>query len=42
MEERKKEYNGIWKTMGCLLSLVAIFGIFFLLGLGMYYLIMGF
>jgi hypothetical protein len=42
MEERKKEYNGIWKTAGCLLSLVAIFGIIFLLGLGMYYLIMGF
>ncbi|MHA7862849.1 hypothetical protein [Flagellimonas marinaquae] len=27
MQEKEKEYNGIWKQLGCILSLVAILGI---------------
>ena len=42
METKEKEYNGIWKIVGMLLSLVAIFGILFLLGMGLYFLIGGY
>lgn len=40
MEE--KEYNGIWRQIGCILSLVAILGIIALFVMGFYLLIQGF
>ena len=40
MEE--KEYSGIWKQAGCILSLVAILGIIALFVMGFYLLIQGF
>jgi hypothetical protein len=39
MQEKEKEYNGFWKQLGCILSLVAIFGIIALLIIGFYLLI---
>lgn len=42
MEKRNKEYNGIWKTTGCLLSVVALLGLVFLFGLGLYFLLKGY
>lgn len=39
MQEKEKEYNGIWKQIGCILSLVAIFGIITLVIIGFYLLI---
>ncbi|MEO2052334.1 MAG: hypothetical protein ABGX00_11275 [Allomuricauda sp.] len=39
MEEKEKEYNGIWKQVGCILSLVAIFAIIALVVMGFYLLI---
>jgi len=42
MEKRNKEYTGIWMTVGLLLSLVAILGMIFLFGLGIYFLLKGY
>ncbi|WP_431160208.1 hypothetical protein [Flagellimonas beolgyonensis] len=39
MEEKEKEYNGIWKQVGCILSLVAILAIIALVVMGFYLLI---
>tara|TARA_Y100001933_G_scaffold253821_1_gene294642 strand:- start:14084 stop:14212 length:129 start_codon:yes stop_codon:yes gene_type:complete len=39
MQEKEKEYNGIWKQIGCVLSLIAIFGIIALAIIGLYLLI---
>ncbi|MDT0607462.1 hypothetical protein [Croceitalea rosinachiae] len=27
MEKKEKEYSGVWKDIGCILSALAIFGI---------------
>jgi len=42
MEETEKEYGGIWKQAGCILSLLAILGIIVLFGIGIYLLLKGF
>jgi hypothetical protein len=42
MQEKEKAYNGIWKQAGCILSLIAIFGIIALGIIGLYLLIQGF
>ncbi|MFT0715727.1 hypothetical protein [Flagellimonas lutimaris] len=42
MREKEKEYQGIWKQAGCILSLIAIFGIIALFIIGLYLLIQGF
>nr|WP_288935356.1 hypothetical protein [uncultured Allomuricauda sp.] len=42
MREKEKAYNGIWKQAGCILSLIAIFGIIALVIIGLYLLIQGF
>ncbi|WP_262706547.1 hypothetical protein [Flagellimonas pelagia] len=39
MEEKEKEYKGIWMQLGCILSLVAILGIIALFIMGIYLLI---
>jgi hypothetical protein len=39
MEDKEKEYNGIWKQVGCILSLVAIFALIGLFVMGFYLLI---
>jgi len=39
MQEKEKEYNGIWKQLGCVLSLIAIFGIIALVVMSLYLLI---
>ena len=42
MREKEKAYNGIWKQAGCILSLIAIFGIIALMIMGFYLLIKGY
>ena len=42
MEKKEKAYNGIWKQVGCILSLIAIFAIIGLFVMGFYLLIQGF
>ncbi|HKL91398.1 MAG: hypothetical protein ACX93O_08690 [Flagellimonas sp.] len=42
MQEKEKAYNGIWKQAGCILSLIAIFGIIALVIIGLYLLIQGY
>jgi len=42
MQEKEKEYNGIWKQMGCILSLIAILGIIAVVIIGLYLLIQGY
>ena len=42
MENKKKEYNGFWKQMGCILSLVAILAILAIFVIGFYLLIKGY
>jgi len=42
MQEKEKAYNGIWKQAGCILSLIAIFGIIALVVIGFYLLIQGY
>lgn len=39
MEQKEKEYNGVWKQAGCILSLVAILAIIALVVMGFYLLI---
>ncbi|WP_262917768.1 hypothetical protein [Allomuricauda sp. F6463D] len=39
---QKKDYNGIWKHVGCTLSLIAIFGMIALVVISLYLLIQGF
>ncbi|WP_298789526.1 hypothetical protein [uncultured Allomuricauda sp.] len=41
MEEKKKEYKGFWKDIGCILSVVAILGIITIIILGIYMLLQG-
>jgi hypothetical protein len=42
MQEKEKTYNGFWKQAGCILSLVAIFGMIALFAMGFYFLIKGY
>ncbi|MDC6364585.1 MULTISPECIES: hypothetical protein [Flavobacteriaceae] len=42
MEKKEKEYNGFWKQLGCILSLIAILGIMAIFVIGFYLLINGF
>lgn len=42
MQKEEKAYNGIWKQAGCILSLIAIFGIIGLMIMGLYLLIQGY
>ncbi len=42
MQKEEKEYRGIWKQIGCILSLVAIFGMIGLMIMGLYLLIQGY
>jgi len=42
MQENERAYNGIWKQAGCILSMIAIFGIIALVIIGLYLLIQGF
>ncbi|WP_420601302.1 hypothetical protein [Flagellimonas sp.] len=42
MEEKEKEYNGFWKQIGCILSVIAILGIVSVVVLGIYMLLKGF
>ncbi len=42
MQEKEKPYNGFWKQLGCILSVIAIFGIIALFVVGFYLFIKGF
>ncbi|WP_262420322.1 hypothetical protein [Flagellimonas meishanensis] len=42
MQENQNEYNGFWKQLGCILSIVAIFGIIAVFVIGFYLLLNGF
>ncbi|WP_262708047.1 hypothetical protein [Flagellimonas allohymeniacidonis] len=39
--EEKEVYRGFWQQLGCVLSLIAILGILFLIGLGIYFFLTG-
>ena len=41
-KDKDKEYKGIWMVVGLLLSLVAVLGMIFLLGMGIYFLLKGY
>lgn len=36
MGEKQKEYNGFWKQLGCILSVIAILGILAVFAIGAY------
>lgn len=42
MEKNDTEYRGIWMTVGLLLSFVAILGMVFLVGMGLYFMLKGY
>nr|WP_299382010.1 hypothetical protein [Allomuricauda sp.] len=42
MEEKQEEYNGFWKQLGCMLSVVVILAIVTVFAIGTYLLIKGF
>ncbi|SHG33102.1 hypothetical protein [Flagellimonas flava] len=42
MEEKQKEYNGFWKQLGCILSVVVILTIVSIFIIGAYLLFNGF
>ncbi|MEM9649454.1 MAG: hypothetical protein AAF969_13325 [Bacteroidota bacterium] len=42
MEEKQKEYNGFWKQLGCILSVVVILAIVSIFIIGAYLLFNGF
>ncbi|WP_255512456.1 hypothetical protein [Flagellimonas sp. S3867] len=42
MEEKEKEYSGFWKNAGCILSVIAIFGILAVIVIAVYMFAKGF
>lgn len=42
MKEKEENYNGFWKQLGCVLSVVAIFAIMAVFAIGIYLLVKGF
>ncbi|MEZ4811029.1 MAG: hypothetical protein R2819_11780 [Allomuricauda sp.] len=42
MHKKEEVYNGFWKRLGCILSLVAIVGIVTVFVIGVYLLVKGF
>ena len=42
MQEKEENYNGFWKQMGCILSVVAILAIMAVFAIGIYLLVQGF
>ena len=42
MQQKEKDYNGFWKQLGCILSVIAILAILSVFIIGIYLLAKGF
>lgn len=42
MQRKEKDYNGFWKQLGCILSVIVILGMLTVMGLGIYLFAKGF